>query len=113
VHGRHELRQARLQHIVARATLERLDRALLAERAGDKDERDVREKLLRKLERREAVEGRQVVVGQDEVRHSAREDAEEILARIDAFQRVRQSELPQGEAHQFGIGNVVLNEDDA
>jgi hypothetical protein len=101
------LRQAVLQHVVAGAALERFDRPLLAERAGDEDERRVRRPLAREVERLEAVEARQVVVRENEVRLVALEALQEILAAVDALEQVRQAGLAEGVLDEFGVRDVV------
>src|SRR5882762_6008991 len=65
---RHEPRPAFLEHIIDGALLQRLDGALLADRAGDEDEGRVGTLRSGDLQRVRAVETRQSVIGQDEVR---------------------------------------------
>ncbi len=71
--GRHQPRSILLQYIIDRALLERLDGAFLADGAGDEYEGCVGAQQLRDLQRIGAVESRQCVVGQDEIRRESRE----------------------------------------
>ena len=65
--GRQSL-EVGLEHVVDGAALQGIDGALLADRAREEDERNVRRELLRHFEGREAVETGQGEIGQDDVR---------------------------------------------
>lgn len=67
LHRRHEAREALFEHVIGGAGLERLDRRLLAQGAGDEDEGDLGAALPGTGEGREAIVGRQGVVGEDKV----------------------------------------------
>ena len=65
LHRAHDPREAILHHVVRRADLERVDRQLLAQRAGNEDERHLGTLFQRDVQGRDAVEGRQGKVGED------------------------------------------------
>ena len=66
-HRRHQARQVVLQQIVAGAVAHRLDGGVLADLAGQQDERDQPAALLQQLQRHQAGEARQVEVREDHV----------------------------------------------
>src|SRR6266446_7527502 len=79
---RHQPRSAFLENIIDGALLQRLDGALLADRAGDEDEGRVGTARFGDLQRVGAVETRQSVIGQDEIRRESGERFFVIGARI-------------------------------
>src|SRR5690606_33825700 len=72
--------QAIFEHVVGRAALQRLDRALFAERARDEQERRVGTALERDPERLQPVESGERIVSENQMR-LARERASEIALR--------------------------------
>ena len=66
-HRRRQPRHIGLQHVVIGAALQRVDGALLADGAGQEDERCVRRHLLRDFQRRDAIEAGQGEIGEDEI----------------------------------------------
>src|SRR5271168_306365 len=64
--------------------LERFDRFLFAERARDKDERQIRASIHRKLQCGKTVERRKCVIGENEVNSSVVESGHELGARLHA-----------------------------
>jgi hypothetical protein len=83
VHGGGEARQALLEDVVGNAELEGVDGVLLAELSGEHDERHPRAELQREREAREAVEGGELVVGEDQIdrRHQAAPNSSRVSTR--------------------------------
>src|SRR5436190_712980 len=68
LHGGHQLRQPALQHVIGGATLKSFNRHLLPQRTRHENEGNLRAFIPRDRQRREAVEGRQPVIAQNEIR---------------------------------------------
>jgi hypothetical protein len=67
VYGRHQPSQVLLEHIIGRPRLQALDRALLADGAGDKDEGDFRLQLLRRPQRLGAAVGGHRIIAENQI----------------------------------------------
>ncbi len=67
MHRAHDPRQPLLEDVVGRADLQRIDRDLLAQRAGDEDEREFGPPFQGDLQGREPVERRQGQIRQHQV----------------------------------------------
>src|ERR1700730_6986675 len=83
-HGGHETRQSRLHDIVCGADFDRLDGHFVAERAGNEDERQIGAGIERKLQCGKAVEGRELVIREDQVNSSVLKTGDELGARLNA-----------------------------
>ena len=82
---RRQAREVRLHHVVVGACPHRLDRGLLADLAGDDDEREVELPLLDRLQRAEAAVAGKHVVGEDDVPDAQVEGALERVACLHPF----------------------------
>ena len=101
-----------LQHVVGRPVPERLDGQLLAEGAGQEDERHARLPLPRQPQGGRPVERRQQVVGQDHVRPGV-DGGGEVGGRLHPRQLVRQAGLVQRRRRQLRVERAVLQQQDA
>ena len=110
VHGRHQLRKPGFQHIIRRAALEGLDGPLFAQGAGDEDEGHIGQRFPGKLQRRQPVKGRQMVVRQDQVGRIILEPQLEFIPGFDPFHRVGETAQAHGVLHQLGVGDVILQQ---
>src|ERR1700737_5130672 len=77
-------RQPRLQNVVGRPDFERFDRYFFAERAGNKDERQIGAFTLRKLQCGKTVERRKLVIRENQVDSTVLESGQELGAGLDA-----------------------------
>ncbi|MCZ7562659.1 MAG: hypothetical protein M5U08_01720 [Burkholderiales bacterium] len=111
-HRRAEAREAILDEVVGRAEAHRLDRELLADRAGQQDERDVRRHLLRDAQRADAVETGQGVIGEDQVGAFGERGAEIGLG-LDAHSLNLESAAFELVQREFRIGSAVLHQEHA
>ena len=84
LHGGHEPRQSRLHDIIRGADFDRLDRHLLAERAGDEDEGQIGAGIERKLQCGKPVEGRKFVIRENKVDSGILKTGDELGARLRA-----------------------------
>src|ERR1700674_2045851 len=84
LHGGHEPRQSRLHDIISSPDLDRLDRHFFAERPGNEDEGQIGAGIERKLQCGEAVEGRKLVIRENEVDSGVLETGDELGARLNA-----------------------------
>src|SRR5262249_41245491 len=112
-HRADDARQALFQHVVGGADLHRLDRHLLAELSRHEDERQLGALLDGELQRRQAVEGRQRKVGQDEVERIALERREELLARLHSRDIAVDAARLEHALDELGVLRVVLEVQDA
>jgi len=69
---------------IALKTEPRFDRYVFADRAGNKDERQIRAGALRKLQCRKAVERRKFVIGEDQIDIDVFKSGQELSAGLDA-----------------------------
>ena len=110
---RHEPLEPLLEDVVDRAGLEGLDRLLLADGAGDEQERDLRADLPGDLQGRHAVERGQRVVRQDQIRPRAVQGpAANALLGVHQADLAGQAALGQPGRDQLGIQGVVLQVED-
>jgi len=72
-HRRHEPLETALQHVIGRARFHAFDRFVLAQRAGDDDDRRIRLGFARERERLQSVVGGEVVVAEHEIEGIARD----------------------------------------
>src|SRR5436190_24397816 len=86
-----EFGKAMLQDVIRRATPQRFDDHLFAQRAGDEQERHIRTLLLGNGQSTKAVELRQTMVCEDDVRWASFERSDKALACLDALSLERQS----------------------
>ena len=107
-HRGRDPRQSVLQDVVGGADLERFDRHLLAERSGDEDERHLGASLTRELQRRQAVEGGQREVGEDQIEAACRERGVEIVPGVDPRHLAGDAVVLEQGANQLGVVGVVL-----
>src|ERR1700761_3364395 len=84
LHGGYEPRQSRLHNIIRGPDLDRLDRDLFAERPGNENERQIGAGSQRELQRRKAIEGRKLVIGENEVDSSVLKTGDELGTRLNA-----------------------------
>src|SRR3984893_7832835 len=84
LHGGHEPRQSRLHDIVRGADFDRLDCYFVAERAGNEDERQIGAGIERKFQCGKAVEGRKLVIRENEVDSGVLKTGDELGARLNA-----------------------------
>src|SRR5262249_15950503 len=108
-----DARQALLQHVVGRADLDGVDRSLFTESARDEDEWHLGALFNGELERREAVEGRQRKVGENEVEGTALERRGDRLARLDARNLAGDAARLEHALDELGVPGVVLEVQDA
>ena len=83
-HRRGEPVRTPLGHEVGRARFQRLHRALLPERGGEEDKREIRPALPRFTQGFEAVEGGEAVVGDDDVESAVGQGGNEGIAGLDS-----------------------------
>src|SRR5271157_2536402 len=83
-HRGREPRQPCLHDVIGGPDLQRFDRHVLAERAGDEDERQVRAGAPRELQRGNAVERRKLVIREDQVDLGVVESGHEPVAGLGA-----------------------------
>src|SRR6202023_2062194 len=70
--------------IIRGADFDRLDRHFFAEHAGNEDERQIGAGIERKLQCGKAVEGRELVIREDQVNSSVLKTGDELGARLNA-----------------------------
>src|SRR3954447_5834977 len=102
--SRYETIEPLFENVVGRTALERIDRALLAEEAGDDDERRVGSALAGQLQRGKAVEGRQKIVREDDVEGCLLECGGERFSRFDGDDIDRQAPMREHGAGGLGRG---------
>ena len=112
-HRHRQLAQPLLDDVVGRALLQRFDRVVLAEHAGDEDEGRGGRSLARDGERLHAVEGGQGVIGEDQLVMPARDGGDEVRARAHAIDP--EVELGGAEifADELRVDAAVLEMEDA
>src|ERR1700730_3867631 len=84
LHGGHEPRQSRLHNIIRGPDFDRLDRHFFAERPGNEDEGQIGAGIERKLQCGKAVEGRELVIRENEVDSVVLETGDELVACLNA-----------------------------
>jgi hypothetical protein len=112
-HRADDARQTLLQHVVGGADLHRLDRHLLAQRAGDEDEWQLGALLHGEPQGRHAVEGRQREVRQDQVVRAARESRRVVAPRVHPGDVAGDAPGLEHPLDELGILGVVLEVQDA
>ena len=90
-----------------------LNGGLFSHRAGDEDEWDFGAFLSGGGQRRQAVVGRQRVIGQDEVRRVVTELGQKSDFGRDTFPRELEAGFAQLAHDQFGVGGPVFEDQDA
>jgi hypothetical protein len=105
--------EALLQHVIRRAPLQRLDRDLLAEGAGNEDEGRRWAEPPGHGERAQAIEGGQHVIGQNEIEPAFRDRTLKLVGRDDPVDRRLEPEPRNGFGHELGVERAVLQEEDA
>src|SRR5439155_5879429 len=109
----HEPRKAVLQDDVGPPQLDHLDDVLLAQHAGDEDERNLRTELAAESQRRGAVKPLEREVREDEVRLEAGEIPQEIFPRRDPLRREAQASLSESPLDKESVVFYVLHKQDA
>ena len=102
-----------LGDVVGRPILQRLDGDILAERPGDEDEGNRRAVRPRDGEGAQAVEGRQDVVGQDQVMVAAAHPGHERFAGHDPVEPVGPADAVEDDREQLRVEVAVFEEQDA
>ena len=108
LHRGREPLHAVLEHVIVSAGMERLDRAVLADVAGNENERDFGPDFPRDLQRLGAVELAEGKIRQDKVEVSATDFLTERLARGDEGDFGLGPLLPEEQTHEFGIAGIVF-----
>ena len=111
-HRRRQPAQIGFQYVVGGAALERLDRAFLADGAGNEYERRVGPQFPGDVERRQAVERGQRKIGQDHVRLEFVERAHERFFRLHPLRDTVDAAAPQLPRFEFGVGGHVFKKKD-
>ena len=115
-HGPHDRRwqsrQVLLEDVVGRPRLEPLDRDVLAHRARDEQEGHLGHASTGEAQGRQAVKGRQVVVGEDDVEATSGQRTFEGLSRVHDADLAGKPSRPQAGRHEFGVVGVVLEMED-
>jgi hypothetical protein len=107
---RYQPRPAVLEHVIDGALLQRLDGALLADGAGDEDERCFGTAQSGDLQSVDTVEARQRVVGQDHVRRERRERFRVLRLGVDAAAVDLESAQPHFTEQHFRVLHAVFDE---
>lgn len=105
--------QPLLDYIIARATGQRLHRQLFGQRAGDEDERGLRNPLACQCEGRIAIESGQHMVGEDHVERTAVDGLDERVAGPQALGLEIEAGTLQLCGDQLRIKRAVLQHEDA
>src|SRR5271154_2414390 len=84
LHGGREPRQSRLHDIIRGPDFDRLDRHFFAERPGNEDEGQIGAGIERKLQCRKTVEGRKLVIRENDVDSGVLETGDELGAGLNA-----------------------------
>jgi hypothetical protein len=109
-HGARQAAEAVLQHVIGGAPLQRIDGAVLAERAGDEDERQLCVVLADDFQRLESAETRQREIRQ----HDVRAESLQCLAQPDLGIHPARVEhgagAPQRTRHQLGVDLLVFDQ---
>src|ERR1700722_17188177 len=84
LHGGHEPRQPRLHDVIRGPDFDRLDRHFFAKRAGNEDEGQIGAGGERERQRGKAVEGRKLVIRENEVDSVVPQTGDELVARLNA-----------------------------
>jgi hypothetical protein len=113
LHGGHEPLGIGLQYVVGRAALQGLDRALLADRAGEKDEGNVGRHLAGDGERGHAVELRQAEIRQDDVREHRGERGAHLPLVHHTLMGADVAGLLETPDGELGVGLGILDEQHA
>jgi len=113
LHDRHQALQPALQYVVGGACLETLDGDLLADGAGNEDERKVEILCPQQAQRGQPVEGGEGVVGEDEVIARGFYAIQELLTCLYTSPAAFVARRLQHPDFQFGIGRVVLDNEQA
>ena len=99
-----------LEHIVGGAALQRPDRILFADRAGDEDERSVRRYFPGERERLHAIEARHRKIRKDHVRRELAQRGHKIVGMIDDPRCHTQSRALQLADLKLGVCGDVLRD---
>ena len=79
---------------------------------GDKDEGYVRAFFMSDSEGGEAIEGRQAVIGKNDIRGTRGQGLQELVAGLDAVEFEFEPVFPKGAIRGFRIGGDIFHEDD-
>src|SRR5262249_42747498 len=108
--GRDETAGIVLENVIHGPVVQSLDRALLAERAGDEYEGDVRSLARGDMQRRKAIEARNREVGDDDVRREVAQGSSEAPLRVDADRHTLDASCAQLLDGEVGVGRVILDD---
>ena len=111
-HGRAQAGQPVLEHEVGCPLLHEPDGQVLADRAGDDDERHVQPPLPQPRQRPDRVELGQAVIGEDDVGREL-QAPDVVLLRVHARPVRLEARLAQRVHRQLGVGGFVLEDQDA
>lgn len=81
------------------------------EGVGDEDEGNVRAFFMSDSEGGEAIEGRQAVIGKDDIRGMRGQGLQELVAGLDAVEFEFESVFAEGAIRGFRIGGDIFHED--
>ena len=109
-HDRRQAPEPMLKDVVRGAGTQRLDRAFLAHRAGDQDERNQRVGFAHVLQRLQAGVVGQGVIGEDEIEKPGREGRLECRPARGERGLAAKSTLGERPELQFRVGRLVLQD---
>lgn len=109
----HDPRHPLLHHVIQRPEFQRFDGHLLAKRARDEDERNVRRSLGRDSKRRHSVERWKRIVGQDQIEAATVERGDEFVAHPHERDVAGDASRLEHVADHVGIAPIVLQVQDA
>ena len=98
----------RFEDIIGRATFEGFDRDLLAQGAGDENERHLRAPVASQFQGSVSVKARKGIIGQDQFGRIMLQLTDVIGSRLNAFEGKVHTALKQGEPGQLGVRRIVL-----
>jgi hypothetical protein len=110
LHSGNEPRRIRLEDVVDRTVMKRLNRTLLAQRARHEYERNVRRLAHGDLERGEAVETGDREVGDDDMRSETAQRGSEASLRVDPDVNRLDASRTQLSDGEVRVGRVILDD---
>jgi hypothetical protein len=108
----HEPGEALFHHVIGRPLFQSLNGGFLPQRPRDEDERQLRAALLRESERREAIEGGQRIIAQDQIKGPPLERFHERLAGLHPLPRARDPGARQHGFNQLRVVGIVFDQQD-
>src|SRR6516162_6777068 len=105
--------QSRLQDIIRSPDFQRFDRYVFTDRAGNKDERQIRTGILRKLQCGKAVERRKLVIRENQIDLGAFQGGQELRTRLQAgYFAIEMIDLKEL-LNELRVTGVILQQEDA